>query len=77
MKSNLSRLIKWFCRHLTFNDLASAVVVFHEILSGVRKDIALKPNEKPPHYRVFQVDRLCPSRRLLLSSLPNLTGKSC
>jgi len=56
MKSNLSRLIKWFCRHLTFNDLASAVVVFHEILSGVRKDIALKPNEKPPHYRVFQVD---------------------
>lgn len=56
MKTKLTKLVKWFCRRLTYNDLASAVVIFHDILSGSRKDIALKPDEKPPHYRAFRVD---------------------
>lgn len=60
MHHSLTRIIKWFCRRLTFNDLASAVVIFHEILNGSRKDIPLKPNEKPPHYRQFRVDQLQP-----------------
>jgi len=60
MQHSLIRLIKWFCRRLTFNELASAVIIFHEILSDSRKDIPLKPNEKPPHYRQFRVDQLPP-----------------
>lgn len=60
MHHSLIRLIKWFCRRLTFNELASAVVIFHEILSGSRKDIPLKPYEKPPHYRQFRVDQIPP-----------------
>lgn len=60
MKTKLMHLVKWFCRHLTYNDLASAIVVLHEVLSGTRKDISLKPNEKPPHYRNFRVDTVPP-----------------
>lgn len=57
MKNNIQKLVKWFCRHLTFNELASAVPVLLEVLSGKRKDIDLKPeSDKPPHYRDFRVD---------------------
>ena len=45
---------------MTFNELASAVVIFHEILSNSRKDISLKPDEKPPHYRRFRVNQVLP-----------------
>ena len=47
MHHYLISIIKWFCRRLTFNELASAVIIFHEILSGSRKDIPLKPDGKP------------------------------
>lgn len=60
MHHSLINIIKWFCRRLTFNELASAVVIFHEVLSGSRKDIPFKPNEKPAHYRQFRVDQLSP-----------------
>lgn len=60
MHHSLLRLIKWFCRRLTFNELASAVLIFHEILANSRKDIPLKPDEKPPHYRQFRVDPIPP-----------------
>ena len=60
MKNNFIKLIKWFCSKLTFNDLASAVVVLNEVLNNSRQDITLKPEEKPPHYRVFRVDTIPP-----------------
>jgi len=60
MNHSLIRIVKWFCRKLTFNELASAVVIFHEVLSNSRKDIPLKPDEKPPHYRQFRVDPVFP-----------------
>lgn len=60
MHHSLTRIIRWFCLRLTFNELASAVIIFHEILSGSRKDIPLKPDEKPPHYRQFRVDQRQP-----------------
>jgi putative transposase len=60
MRNSLINIVKWFCRRLTFNELASAVIIFHEILSNSRKDIPLKPDEKPPHYRQFRVDPLAP-----------------
>ena len=60
MKNSLIKIVKWFCRQLTFNELASAVVIFHEVLSYSRSDITLKPAEKPPHYRQFRVDTLPP-----------------
>ena len=60
MNHSLTRLIKWFCRKLTFNELASAIVIFHEVLTNSRRDIPLKPDEKPPHYREFRVDQVFP-----------------
>jgi putative transposase len=57
LKNSLLKLIKWFCRQLTYNELASAVVIFHEILGNVRKDIDLKPEPKPPNFRQFRVDQ--------------------
>jgi len=60
MNHSLIRIVKWFCRKLTFNELASAVVIFLEVLNNSRKDIPLKPNEKPPHYRQFRVDSVFP-----------------
>jgi transposase-like protein len=56
VKNDLLKLVRWFCRRLTFNDLASVVPVLQEVLTGSRK-IELKPAEdRPPHYRQFRVD---------------------
>jgi transposase-like protein len=60
MKNSLIKIVKWFCRKLTFNELASAIVIFHEVLNGSRKDIHLKPDDTPPHYREFRVDTIPP-----------------
>lgn len=53
---NILKLVQWFCRQITFNDLASAVVIFQEALNGSRKDIEFKQPEKPPNYRRFKLD---------------------
>lgn len=60
MKNSVLKIVKWFCRQLTFNELASAVVIFHEVLNNARSDIVLKPLEKPPHYREFRIDTVPP-----------------
>ena len=60
MNNSLIRIVKWFCRKLTFNELASAIVIFLEVLNNSRNDIPLKPDEKPPHYREFRVDMISP-----------------
>ncbi len=65
MKNNILKLVKWFCGKLTYNDLTSAIVILHEVLSNQRSDIELKPEEKPPHYREFRVDLTRP-----LTSVP-------
>lgn len=53
-------LVRWFCRHLTFNDLASIVPVLQEVLTGSRH-MELKPaQDRPPHYRQFRVDTTMP-----------------
>ena len=86
MRNSLINIVKWFCRRLTFNELASAVIIFHEVLSNSRKDIPLKPDEKPPHYRQFRVDPLAPLPapkdlpsklvwELLKTAKESLTGK--
>jgi len=56
----LMTLVRWFCLRLTYNDLASVVVILHDVLSGSRKDIRLKPKERPPHYRDFRIDTVPP-----------------
>jgi transposase-like protein len=72
---------------LTFNELASAVIIFHEILSNSRSDIPLKVDEKPPHYRQFRVDQIPPlpaddkisyklEWKLLKQAKESLSGKS-
>lgn len=61
MKNDLLSLVKWFCRHLTYNDLASAVPILLEVLSGKRSSIPLKPdNDNPPHYRNYRTDTTAP-----------------
>ena len=61
MKNDLLKLVRWFCRKLTYNDLASVVPVLQEVLSGSRQDMELKPSEdRPPHYRQFRVDPTLP-----------------
>lgn len=60
LKTNIFKFVKWFCRRLTYNELASAIVIFHEVLCNQRSDIELKPDEKPPHYRNFRVDMIRP-----------------
>ena len=61
MKNDLLKLVRWFCRKLTYNDLASVVPVLQEVLTGSRKDMELKPSEdRPPHYRQFRVDPTLP-----------------
>lgn len=61
MKNDLLKLVQWFCRKLTYNDLASVVPVLQEVLSGSRKNIDLKPEEdRPPNYRQFRVDPTLP-----------------
>ncbi len=60
MRNNLLTLVRWFCRHLTFNDLASVVPILQEVLTGSRQ-MELKPAEqRPPHYRQFRVDPTLP-----------------
>ena len=56
MKTNILKIVKWFCRKLTYNELASAIIIFHEVLANSRSDIDLKPEAKPPHYRDFRTD---------------------
>lgn len=53
---NIEKIVKWFCRQLNFNEFASAVIIFLEVLNGSRKDIKFKLPEKPPHYRRFELD---------------------
>ncbi len=60
MKTNIFKLVKWFCRKLTYNELASAILILHEVLCDSRSDIELKPDKKPPHYRNFRVDMIRP-----------------
>ena len=57
---SLINLVRWFCRHLTFNDLASVVPVLQEVLSGARKMELKAPEDRPPHYRQFRVDPTLP-----------------
>ncbi|MCF6177704.1 MAG: hypothetical protein L3J71_18260 [Victivallaceae bacterium] len=60
METNILKIVKWFCRRLTYNELASAIIIFHEVLSNSRSDIDLKPEAKPPHYRDFRTDMVRP-----------------
>jgi len=60
LKTNILKIVKWFCRRLTYNELASAIIIFHEVLSNARTDIDLKPEAKPPHYRDFRTDMVRP-----------------
>ncbi len=72
MKTNILNFIKWFCRQLTFNELASIVPILQEVLNGSRDDISLKlENDQPPHYRQFKVDPSPP-----LTSPPESDSKS-
>jgi transposase-like protein len=85
MNQSILKLVKWFCRQLTFNELASAVVILLETLNHSRTDILLKPEDKPQYYREYRVDTVPPlpagiekellDWRALKSEKERLTGK--
>lgn len=60
MDKSLNGLIRWFCRKITLNELASIVVVLLDILSGKNNDFDLKPEieSKSANYRKFILDDL-------------------
>ncbi len=60
MNHSILKIVKWFCRQITFNELASAIIIFHEVLNNSRSDIPLKFSDKSPHYRDFRVDTIKP-----------------
>lgn len=70
MKHNhFKRAVRWFCSVITFNELASAVLIFHEILSGKETSYKLKEEVAMPHYRDFRTSypppmESPPSRRI-------------
>lgn len=66
--------MKWFCRQLNFNELSSAIVIFHEVISGLRTDIELRPDDNPPHYRKFKVDSIPPLQEAPKASKTEVTS---
>ncbi len=55
-KVNVQKIVRWFCSKLSFNEFASAMVIFMEVFNGSRKDIEFKQPDRPPHYRRFYLD---------------------
>ena len=60
--SSITRLVRWFCKQLNFDELLVAVNLLLEIINGKRDDIELRTNfhEEHPKYRQFVVDPLAP-----------------
>ncbi|MFA6567262.1 MAG: DDE-type integrase/transposase/recombinase [Victivallales bacterium] len=88
--NNIHRIVKWFCRQLTLNELSCALAIILDVVSGKRQDIETKPDPKPPHYRRYQVDAVealasapCPKEEIpgldwkrLLAEHQKRTGKA-
>lgn len=57
--NSVEKLVKWFCRKLTYNEFVSAVLIIHEVLNGSRK-FDFKPEEEPKsgNYRRYDMDEL-------------------
>jgi len=56
---SIEKLVKWFCRKLTFNEFTSAVIIIQEILSGSRKfDFKPESEAKSANYRRYDMDEL-------------------
>jgi len=60
--SSITRLVRWLCKQLNFDELLVAANILLEIISGNRNDIELRTNfcEEHPNYRQFVVDPLAP-----------------
>ncbi|MCK5344407.1 MAG: DDE-type integrase/transposase/recombinase [Candidatus Heimdallarchaeota archaeon] len=59
---SITRLVRWFCKQLNFDELLVAANILLEIINGKRDDIELRTNfhEEHPNYRQFVVDPLAP-----------------
>lgn len=68
---NILKLAQWFCRQISFNEFASAMVIFQEALNGNRRDIEFKQPEKPPNYRRFDIDEEEPLRQSAVKESKN------
>ncbi|MDP2982245.1 MAG: hypothetical protein Q8O92_02805, partial [Candidatus Latescibacter sp.] len=60
--ASITRLVRWLCKQLNFDELLVAVNILLEITHGKRNNIPLRANfnEKYPNYRQFIVDPFAP-----------------
>ena len=60
--ASITRLVRWLCKQLNFDELLVAVNILLGIINGKRDDIPLRTNirEKYPNYHQFVVDMLAP-----------------
>ena len=60
--ASITRLVRWLCKQLNFDELLVALDIILEIINGKRDDIQFRINfrEKYPNYRQFVVDPLAP-----------------
>lgn len=56
MKTQITKLTRWICSRLTYNEGCSMVNLLLEIISGNKKGYDFKPEQQSEHYRKFTVD---------------------
>jgi len=59
---SITRIVRWVCKQLNFDELLVAVTIFLDIINGKRDDISFRTNlrDNYPNYRQFTVDPLAP-----------------
>ena len=59
---SITRLVRWVCKQLNFDELLVAVTIFLEVINDQRDDIKPRSSfkEEHPNYRKFSVDPLEP-----------------
>jgi len=60
--TSITRLVRWFCKQVNFDELLVAVNILLEVIHGKRSNIPLRANfnEKHPNYRQYTVDLHAP-----------------
>jgi len=60
--TSITRIVRWVCKQLNFDELLVAVTIFLDIINGNRDDIPFRTNfrDNYPNYRQFTVDPIAP-----------------
>lgn len=60
--ASITRIVRWVCKQLNFDELLVAITIFLEVINNQRDDIKPRCNfrDNHPNYRQFTVDPLVP-----------------